>query len=170
MKRKRLIKSLFSTLLAMAIIISTNIPVLAAAPNTEEITGTTEGSVVFKYLDENSEQSYTGIDANGEEYTVAIEEVKSLTRAATRTWKIWYVSGVVNCHFYMDVSNNKCTSVYDRYIATFGCNYSGATLSRTSTYGKLLFDVSLQNILQGTCWLKGTVTGSYNEVSVSWSM
>jgi len=70
----------------------------------------------------------------------------------------------------MTVTDNKCTSVYDKWIMVIGGTYDNAALSRGSSYGKLEFDVTTAGIFQTTCWLKGTVTGSNNEIDVSFQM
>jgi hypothetical protein len=174
MKTKKFIKKISGILLAMAIVISSTIPILAAEPSIESAVDVVKGEVVFRNLENISEQSFTSMDDNGNEYTVSIEAVESpmaLARTASRTWKISFTGVIINCSFYMVVSGNKCTSVYDRWIMTIGCTYSGASLTRSSTYGRLSFDATaIQGLAKTSCWLKGTVTGSNNDVKVSYQM
>lgn len=111
-------------------------------------------------------------DSNGNPAKVGIERIANDagTRAGAN-WKIWFTGISINCHFYMNVTNNAVTSVYDYKIVTIGCAYSNAKLTKTSSYGKLAFDVTgPSNIFSGNCWLKGTVTGSGNNVTTTWSM
>ncbi|WP_099469022.1 DUF5626 family protein [Konateibacter massiliensis] len=175
---KRKILGLVST---MAIFAFSALPAFAAEPtDVSDTTGVTAaGTISFENLKENPNQSYTGIDKNGEEYTISIEQVEKSTTsglllkaaASTTSWKVSYTSGVLNCYFYMDVSGNKCTSVYDKWILVIGGTYDNTSLTRSSSYGKLEFDVTgYGGIFTGTCWLKGTVTGSDNDINVSYQM
>lgn len=132
--------------------------------NTISFTGLSE-------LDVNESIEYEITDSNGDPATVGIERVASRTRASGKEWKIWYTGVTINAHFYMTVSNNKVTSVYDKWILVIGGTFNSESLTRTSTYGKLSFNVeAYAGVLAGTCWLKGTVTGSGNNVDVTWSM
>ena len=71
----------------------------------------------------------------------------------------------------MTVSNNKVTSVYDDTIMIIAGTYDNDILTKSSTYGKLEFKVELFNAnLTKKCWLKGTVTGSNNEVIATWDI
>jgi hypothetical protein len=140
---------------------------------------TLEGNntVIFSnlsYLDVNESIEFDVVDANGNAAVVGIERVPSTimaTTATTNSWKIWYTGVTINAHFYMNVSSNVVTSVYDSWILTIGSSFSNDVLTKTSTYGKLSFTVNgYANLYAGTCWLKGTTTGSNNDVSVTWSM
>ncbi|MDD3402082.1 MAG: DUF5626 family protein [Hespellia sp.] len=138
--------------------------------NAEEIVDETVTEIEFTDLDKNPYQEYNGVNRAGEEYKVVIEEIPGKIRASTSTWKISYTSGVVNCHFYMNVSANQCTKVYDKSIMCIGCTYSNASLYHGTSYGKLAFNVSSYlNIVNFTGWLKGTCTGSANDVKVTWN-
>ena len=115
-------------------------------------------------------------DSAGNPAVVGVERVNAEIGALKGTAssseiKVYFTGVIINCSFYMTVSNNKCTRVYDDWILTVGGTYSNSSLSRTTTYGKLSFIFTdYLGLISGTCWLKGTVTGSNNEVSVSWSM
>ena len=115
-------------------------------------------------------------DADGNPAVIGIELVSFpgrgfATQAASKTWKVYYTGGLINCYFYMAVSNNKVTSVYDDWILIIGGIYDNASLTRTSTYGKLTFRLeAYAGVMSSTCWLKGIVTGSDNNISVTWEM
>lgn len=110
-----------------------------------------------------------GPDGNTEE--IGIEKVANSTRAAGETWRVWYQGINSKSEFYMTVSNNKVTTVYDYSITITGGTYEEASLTKTSTYGKLTFKaVSLGGIISGTCWLKGAVTGEDDQIEVTWQM
>ncbi|HAQ41387.1 MAG TPA: Tat pathway signal sequence [Clostridiales bacterium] len=162
-------KRILGALMAAAILICSFVPAYAAETNNAALK-TAVGTVNFKDLENNPNQSYTGIDKNGDEYTVTIEKVDSLNRASANSWKVSLTGVIINCYFYMTVTDNKCTSVYDKWIMVIGGTYDNATLSKASSYGKLEFDVTTAGIFQTTCWLKGTVTGSDNEIDVSFQM
>lgn len=88
-----------------------------------------------------------------------------------RDWQVWYRGIGAYVEFYMTVTNNRVTSVYDYSISFTGFSYEDASLTKTSTYGKLTFTTkSIAGIVAGTCWLKGTVTNSDNEITVDWQM
>ncbi len=71
----------------------------------------------------------------------------------------------------MTVTNNVVTSVYDEWILVIGGTFSDNALTMTSSYGKLQFNVSAYGgIFTGLCWLKGTVTGINNDITVSFQM
>ena len=145
--------------------VSNGVVVKAAEPsNTDQIVLSTEG------IKEGDTISQTIIDAEGNEGVLEIEEVLTRERTTSRTWKVSYTSGVVNCHFYMTVSNNKCTSAYDKKIITVGCTYSNAKLTRTSTYARLSMDISaFKDLAQFNGWLQGKVTGKNNDIKVTYS-
>lgn len=114
--------------------------------------------------------SQTITDMAGNEGVLEITEVLTNERAATRTWKVSFTSGAVNCHFYMKVSNNKCISAYNKKIFTVGCTYSNVKLTRTSTYARLSMDISaLYNLAKFNGWLQGKVTGKSNDIKVTYS-
>ena len=116
------------------------------------------------------------IDSDGNPATVGVERVSppcagDTTRATSNSWKVYYTGITINCRFYMTVTNNKVTSVYDDWILIVGGTYDNASLTKTSTYGKLSFKVeAYAGIMAGSCWLKGTVTGSNNDITVTWQM
>ena len=102
---------------------------------------------------------------------VGIARVRGHSRAGGETWRVWYNGIIASVEFYMDVANNKVTSVYDDSISIFGGTYEDAALTKTSTYGKLTFTYkSIGGITASTCWLKGTVTGTNDEIDVTWKM
>lgn len=94
------------------------------------------------------------------------ESVSDLTRSGSRTYKIYFYTIMINSEFYMTISDNKVTKVYDYKIITVGPSYSNAQLSKTSTTGKLDFDTSYA-LLHVSCWLKGEVSGTDNGVITS---
>jgi len=118
------------------------------------------------------------IDQQGNPAVVGIEKVGPTnehkiiqSKASASTYKVYYTGVVINCRFYMTVSNNVVTSVYDDWILIVGGTYDDDSLVRTSTYGKLSFKVNAYaGIMAAKCWLKGTVTGSGNEITVTYQM
>lgn len=141
-----------------------------------------DNSVTFTNVDKlklNESVEYQIVDRKGNPATVGIEKIAetkavtgSLAKAvAANTVKVWYTGVTINAHFYMTVSNNRVTSVYDDWILIIGGTYSNDSLTRTSTYGKLSFTVNAYGgIMAAKCWLKGTVTGSGNNVNATWQM
>lgn len=134
-----------------------------------------EGHVVFTDLSELSPNGcmvHETTDAYGNPVTVGIERAASPhSRAAGESWRVWYASGTINAEFYMTVSDNKVTGVSDAKISTIGGSYDNESLTKTSTYGKLSFKYAfVGNLYNKSCWLKGTVTGSDNEIDVTWNM
>lgn len=172
---KKRLKGLVAMLLVtVTIMTSTSLGVLAEPLNQASAEQTSEHSVSFKGLSNlkvNENITYTVTDENGQPATVGIECVAASARAGWTEWKVWYTGLTVNAHFYMKVSNNKVTSVYDPWILTIGGTYSDDSLTRTSTYGKLSFKVEAYASLAAmSCWLKGTVTGSNDDIGVTWCM
>ncbi|WP_295744738.1 DUF5626 family protein [uncultured Oscillibacter sp.] len=111
------------------------------------------------------------VDNNGNPATIGIEAVfAGITRADTRTFQVYYHGIFFDAEFYMDVTNNQVTDVRDYAITTIGATYDNVVLSKTSTYGRLAFDATTLDLVTKTCWLKGTVTGSDNDISVTWDM
>lgn len=112
-------------------------------------------------------------DSNGNIAIVGIERVidGQSCYSAGSTWRVWFTGVTINAEFYMTVSNNTVTSVFDDTISVIGGTYEDDELTMTSTYGKLSFKVtSLGSIMSGKCWLKGTVTGSEDKIDVTWRM
>ena len=123
-------------------------------------------------LDVGDSLEYQITDKDGNPATIGIECVASTSgEKATKTHKVYYTGVTINCRFYMKVSNNKVTSVYDDWIMIIGGTYSNDVLTKTTTYGKLSFKVTaVSGLAAAKCWLKGTVTGSGNAINVTWSM
>lgn len=102
---------------------------------------------------------------------VGIERVPGASRAGGQTWRVWYEGLNTTVEFYMTVSGNEVTSVFDYSISLFGSSYDDPVLSMTSTYGKLTFTrKAILGITSATCWLKGTVTGVDDQIDVTWQM
>ncbi len=113
----------------------------------------------------------TVFGADGEETVIRLERVAQYGRAGGETWLVQYKKLGATVQFYMTVSNNKVTSVYDYYISIFGASYDDPDLTKTPTYGKLTFTLkSIGGISASTCWLKGEVTGEDDEINVTWQM
>jgi len=145
-----------------------------AADESLDAQNSKENLVVFSgisQLDLHETMKHVVIGPDGNEEEVGIEKVAVNTRSSSETWRVWYQGINSKSEFYMTVSNNQVTSVYDYSISITGGTYEDALLTSTSTYGKLTFKaVSLGGIISGTCWLKGTVTGSDNKIDVTWQM
>lgn len=138
-----------------------------------------EGQIIFSEvsaLAENEGLQQTIVDSNGNEAVVGIRKIgtsRNLSRAAAagETWQVWYRGAITYAEFYMTVSDNKVTSVYDEKISVTSGSYSNVKLTKTTTYGKLSFKTSaVGGLISGDCWLKGTVTGENDEIDVTWSM
>ena len=151
-------------------------PVSPCALAAEAGEGVKEYSVSFSdfsQMAENEKMEKIVTDSNGNIAIVGIERVidgRSCYSAGS-TWRVWFTGVTINAEFYMTVSNNTVTSVFDDTISVIGGTYEDDELTMTSTYGKLSFKVtSLGSIMSGKCWLKGTVTGSEDMIDVSWRM
>lgn len=135
-----------------------------------------ENIVTFCGLDElkiNQRMEQRVLDSNGNEAIVGIERVATepLAYRSGSTWRVWFTGVTINAEFYMTVSGNKVTSVYDDSISVVGGTYEDEELTSTTTYGKLTFKVkSIAGIIAGKCWLKGTVTGIDDKIEVTWQM
>lgn len=127
----------------------------------------------FTQLAENECFEKSVIDSNGDMAIVGIERVVDSRSSYSNgsTWRVWFTGVTINAEFYMTVSDNTVTSVFDDTISVIGGTYEEDELTMTSTSGKLSFKVtSLGSIMSGKCWLKGTVTGSENKIDVTWRM
>lgn len=132
-----------------------------------------ETSVVFTRLSRIApgESVQYEVEDNGGKAIVGIERMPVYGRAAGETWRVWYKGLNTDVEFYMTVSNNRVTSVYDYSISLFGGSYEDPDLSMTSTYGKLTFTrKAVLGITSSTCWLKGAVTGEDDQIEVTWRM
>lgn len=124
-------------------------------------------------LDVNESVEQSVIDFNGNRAVVGVEKMSDNRSLYTvdSTWRVWFAGVTINAEFYMTVSENKVTSVFDDTISVIGGKYEDDELTMTSAYGKLDFKAtSLAGIMSAKCWLKGTVTGSDNEIDVTWKM
>jgi len=173
--RKFGIKKLFTSVLTLALmVVTTSLTAFAAEPTPQaKISG--NNTITFSNLDslaENESMEFDVVDSDGNPAKVGIERVSSSTlRAASTEWKVWYTGVTINAHFYMTVSDNKVTSVYDEWIGTIGGTFSDDSLTNTSQYGKLSFTVdAYAGVASFKCWLKGTVTGSDNDIDISYQM
>lgn len=171
-------RKIISMMLSLVLIAGLAIPAFAAEATPSAVQNG-NNSVSFANLDQlhvNEVIEYEVIDSEGKAATIGVElvdaESEGLSRAATsRTFKVYWYGITINCQFYMTVSNNKVTSVYDPWILIVGGTFDNDTLTQTSTYGKLSFKMeAYAGIMASICWIKGTVTGSDNEITVSYQM
>jgi|LFRM01.1.fsa_nt_gb hypothetical protein len=138
----------------------------------------TEHIIVFDDLDKIPYQSFSGNDSNGDEYTISIspfDNNKYNTNAygtlSSNSWLISYDGITIKASFVMTVTNNKCTSAYNKSISTFGGKYVNDILTKGDSHGMLSFDVvGIGGLFQKNCWLKGTVSGNNNTVVVTSDM
>lgn len=179
MKGRKKMKKIFKKIMALiltVITVSTSTSMAVFAGENVEPQAVLKDSNTIRFsglseLDLNESIEYEIVDKNGQPATVGIERVSNLARASWQEWKVWYTSGVISAHFYMKVTDNKVTSVYDDWILVVGGTYDSDSLTKTSTYGKLSFKTTAYaGLFSIKCWLKGTVTGSNNDIDVSWSM
>lgn len=164
---KKIVKRFVSMLLTAMVICS-----ICPSGAAMEAQGT--GGVTFTDVSQIAIGGYvqrTILDADGEEVSVRLEKAAQYGRAGGETWLVQYKKLGATVQFYMTVSSNKVTSVYDYYISIFGASYDDPDLSKTPTYGKLTFTLkSIGGISASTCWLKGEVTGKDDEINVTWQM
>lgn len=164
-------KKLLSVVLVVLLYSSTS-----QIANAMEEKDTREQMVSFSNLaqmDVNEKLEENIIDSNGNPAVVGIEKVAESrsSNSTGSTWRVWFNGVTINAEFYMTVSGNKVTSVYDDTISVIGGTYEDDELVMTSTYGKLSFKAtSLAGIVSAKCWLKGTVTGSDDKIDVTWQM
>lgn len=162
------IKRVLATFLAMVLMMSASSFSALAASSAPEAKLTGNNTITFSNLDSlavNETMEFDVIDSKGNPAKVGIQRMPGTARASSTEWKVWYTGVTINAHFYMTVSNNKVTSVYDEWIMILGGTFSDDSLSKTSTYGKLTFTVdAYAGVAAFKCWLKGTVTGSDNDI------
>lgn len=133
-------------------------------------------SVTFQDLDQLSvdDSLVTKVfDSQGNEAEIGITPLPKSVWSNSQSYKVWFVGVIINAEFYMTVTNNKVTSVSDRYILTYGGVFSNPrlTINSTKTRGQLDFIfTSAGNFVQGDCWLRGEVTGSNNQIKVTHRM
>lgn len=182
MSKKSFFKKVFSFVMSLMLIVSMG-ATTAFAANTNACVPTAVMTASNKLTFKNLKSVQPGesvefniIDSEGNPATIGVERVVQprgvvSTNAASNSWKVYYTGITINCHFYMTVTNNKVTSVYNDWILIIGGTFHNASLTRTSTYGKQSFKVeAYAGVMAATCWLKGTVTGSGNNINVTWRM
>ncbi len=170
-------KRFLSLVFVVAAMLSLTAAASAAQP---EAVSAQAASVSFTGLDRLSEgekAEYRTVDDSGREVVVSLEKAAGLADRSERgvitseTWKVSYDSFAIKAEFYMTVSNNRVTSVYDDWISIIGGTHSNVSLTKTNTYGKLSFDVrAIAGLMSGSCWLKGEVTGSDDQITITWEM
>ena len=169
MKVKKILKT-------MVILIAMNVMMLPASAFAAE-TGAkvrlnADNSITFSNLDNvNGSVEFEVTDSQGNPATISIERISSKARSSWTEWKVSFTGVVINCSFYMTVTDNKVTSTRDPWIMTVGGSYDNDSLTKSSTYAKLSFKfTSYLDLISGSCWLKGTVTGKDNDITISYSM
>lgn len=164
---KNAIKKIFSAILTISVLFGT-------CPAALAVEASAQSKVVFSDIDllkAGESIEYTVIASDGGEATVGIANMSVYTTNDSSNWRVWYRGLSIYAEFYMTVSNNRVTSVSDYSISITGGSYENEALTKTSTYGKLTFkSKSIAGVVTKTCWLKGTVTGSDNEIIVDWDM
>lgn len=172
--KKRMTYSVLAAVLTILLSISL-CPNAAASTGQPTAEQTEKNHITFTNISQlapNESVQYIVVDENGMEATVGIEAVLPHGRQANSglVHRVWYSSPVIKAEFYMAVSGNKVTSVYNDSIIVTGGSYSNDSLTKTSTYGKLSFQVSYAGLISDKCWLQGTVTGSDDAIDVDWDM
>lgn len=167
-------KKIFVTLVVLAMMVTGSSLTAFAAETAPQAKMGANNTVTFSNLDNlavNEVMEFDIVDSEGNPAKVGIQRIPNLTRASGTEWKVWYTGITINAHFYMTVDKNKVTSVYDEWILVIGGTFSDDSLTKTSTYGKLTFTGEVYGgVAAGKCWLKGTVTGSNNDIDVDWRM
>lgn len=175
------IKKRIALILSVATIITCfTLPVSATQKNSEA-SAITKGTVVFENLDKDPVQSITCLDSNGIACIVSIEpeliskaetntsKINGTSAAVYTTWRVEAHTLVNYADFSCTVAYNKVTSVSDYHITTIGFTYSNVELSNTTSYGMLKYTANGYNgLLNITNWVQATVTGSNNNLSVSY--
>lgn len=129
-------------------------------------------SVIFHGLDQlapGESLEYETTDENGDDMTIGIQNV-SMTRA-TQRWKIWHNHVTISDGYYINMSNNKITGADSWWISVLFGTWSNRTLSYTSKMSELKFQYSMTMVgipFSSTAWLRADVTGSNNDVKVTW--
>ncbi len=164
---KNIIKKILGAILTVTMLFSTCSTVAAAEVDTQS-------KVVFSdisLLEAGERMEYTVISSDGGEAVIGIENIPVYTADDSAKWRIWYRGLSIYAEFYMTVTNNRVTSVSDYSISITGGSYENEELTKTTTYGKLTFkSKSIAGIVTKTCWLKGSVTGSDDKITVNWDM
>lgn len=171
---KKIERTVFAVLFVLGILI-VSCPTAFAAVSRPSAELKSKNCVTFSNLSQlapDESIQYTVRDRNGNPVTVGIETIPQNTmRTGGLTHRVWYSSIFIDVEFYMDVSNNQVTSVYDDSVTFRNGSYKNKTLTHTSTWGKLTFDAtSAFGGVSSNCWLRGTVTNSDNEITVDWKM
>lgn len=171
---RKSIKAILAALLVLVMLIS-SCPTAFAATSHPIAELKSENCVTFSNLLQLAPYEsiqYTIKDRNGNPATVGIETIpQNNMRASGLTHRVWYSGVLIYAEFYMEVSNNQVTSVYDDSVSVRIGSHKNKSLTYTSTQGKLTFEVtSALGGASSDCWLKGTVTNSNNEITVDWKM
>lgn len=168
---KKIKQSALCAVLAIVLVLTLCPSALAAGRTSEPLR---RGHAVFSDISRiaaGESKQQTVRMADGTDAVIGLKNISQYARAGERTWQVWYKAVGVNVEFYMNVSNNRVTSVYDYSISLLGASYEDAQLTKTSTYGKLTFTAkTIGGLATSTCWLKGTVTGENDEIDVTWQM
>lgn len=170
---KKYVKNFLSGILAVMLAFSL-CPTVLALDRQPDGDGSEKNRVTFSHVSQfaaGESAQYSLTEADGTEILIGITKMPVYSRAGGETWRVWYKAIGIDVKFYMTVSNNRVTSVYDYSISLAGASYDDAELTKTSTYGKLTYTYKLPAGLAAyTCWLKGTVTGENDEIDVTWQM
>lgn len=148
---------------------------MAAEANVAKCVQEETNKVLFSNIDNlkmNEKLEIPLKDSNGNDFVIGIEAISPVSRSSsTRTFRVYYEKIAIQCEFYMDVTNNEVSRAYNPIIKTLGGTYDDKEFVRSTTYAKLSFKyIVYENLGSQKCWLKGTVTGSDNDISVTWSM
>lgn len=172
-------KRFLSLVFVVAAMLSLTAAASAAQPEAVSAEAASVSFTGLDHLSEGEKAEYRTVDASGSEVAVSLEKIAAAGLAdriergviTSETWKVSYDSFAIKAEFYMTVSNNRVTSVYDDWISITGGTYSNVSLTKTNTYGKLSFDIrSIAGLVSGSCWLKGEVTGSDDQITITWEM
>lgn len=178
MNKKIFLKKLSTMFMAITILLTSgSLTAFASSTTTDtsEVTAKIVGNSLqftnFENVNVGEVMKFDILDDNGEPATVGIRRVSNPLQQSGTSWQVWYTGVTINAEFYMDVNNNKCTSVYDDWILVIGGTFKNDKLTKGTKYGKLAFTVDAMNgAASGKCWLKGTCSGSGNEIKVTWQM
>ena len=169
---KRAIRKFVSSILTI-VVLTAVYPCAFAMENHSFVKQVEENHILFENLAQLApgESLEYVVETEDGEVVVGIKHVPESRCAGERVWQVWYKGLNTDVEFYMIVSNNKVTSVYDYSISLVGGSYEDAVLTKTTTYGKLTFKAkAIFGLSSSTCWLKGTVTGENDDIEVTWQM
>lgn len=151
-------------IIGIFLIMSTNITAFASTSET-----LLQNDIYFDLENHSAQEQKINL-ANGEEAIIGLEYIPRPVvygdhgnyELSDGTWKIYWYTAVVNCQYYIDISNSKIVDAYEPWYLCVGVSATGHDLTYTSTKASLFvtFQTPIWDLVSWNGYLNARIEGN----------